>query len=322
MIHLTWLPDYFQAAVWIYMLLWLVATAYVLVKPTSTTQRRVINTIFVTMAFGLLPTYCSQHAKQYEEKQAPIVQQQQAQLQAAMTRFEELCKTAGEKITRTVQSVDGIVLMKGRSRNLNSGQFNLDDPYGKDCIVNGCIVNLLRASEGLDKFPESAKRYANGYQFVEMLDRRDGLLYRYTGALRHVSARNSGKSGEYEEDTGYGGHADGSYFALRRTKIEKSSARYGVDWEDVSTREDREFWIAGGSLKVIDLQTKEVIAERLGYLIDRGQGSKAGFRDPWAFAQTSGDSCPKLVDEQGNATRVGFTKRFVNKVAQPVKKEE
>ena len=55
-------------------------------------------------------------------------------------------------------------------------------------------------------------------------------------------------------------------------------------------RKDREHWVAGGSLKVIDLHTKEIVAERVGYMIDQAQGIQAGGRSPWASAQQ--DACP------------------------------
>jgi hypothetical protein len=80
--------------------------------------------------------------------------------------------------------------------------------------------------------------------------------------------------------------------ALERERISHFTARYGVEWTDISSREDREHWIAGSSLRVLDVRTQDVIAERIGYMIDRGQGSQAGFRSPWRFAQYN--ACPSL----------------------------
>lgn len=79
-------------------------------------------------------------------------------------------------------------------------------------------------------------------------------------------------------------------FVMDRVSIEKSSARYGVKFDDLSTREEREHWIAGSSLKVIDLETKAVLAERIGYMVDWAQGSRAGGRSPWLFA--ADNACP------------------------------
>ena len=98
--------------------------------------------------------------------------------------------------------------------------------------------------------------------------------------------------------------------------------RYGVTWDDISTREEREYWIAGSSLKVIDLQTNKLIAERVGYMVDWAQGSKAGNRSPWLFAADT--ACPSFRFIP-NAPRVspdshwqiGQTYRFVSKVLKP-----
>ena len=101
--------------------------------------------------------------------------------------------------------------------------------------------------------------------------------------------------------------------------IQQQSARYGITWDDISTREDRELWIAGGSLKVIDLQTNEVIAERTGYMMDREQGSRAGARSPWAYALRN--ACPGFPSDGTHTTRSWprtETLIFVSKVLQPI----
>lgn len=79
------------------------------------------------------------------------------------------------------------------------------------------------------------------------------------------------------------------------------------------THEDRENWIAGSSLKVIDLQTEEVIAERVGYVLDRGQGESRAGRSPWLLAAST--ACPAFPGP--HAGQVGQTARFVEKVLIP-----
>src|SRR4029079_13414473 len=73
-------------------------------------------------------------------------------LDASMALFGERCKTAGERITRTVEDVDGIVWMRWRDKSSNADnyadQWKLNDPYGHDCGSEECIANLLRASKG------------------------------------------------------------------------------------------------------------------------------------------------------------------------------
>lgn len=191
-------------------------------------------------------------------------------LAAATQIFNEHCKTAGEKITKKINDVDGVLWMKWRKgiTGKEDRQFELNDPYGRDCWDEDCIRYLLRETNSLGKWPQEAEKHTKGFRFVDSRDPRDGRLYRYTGRMSDVE------------------------FELQKTEIMESDAHYGVIWDDISTREDREKWIAGSSLKVIDLQTKEVLAERIGYMMDSLQGSTAHFREPWGYAVQN--ACPKF----------------------------
>lgn len=238
----------------------------------------------------------------------------QSRLADAMTRFEMRCKNAGEKISRTVDGVEGVVWMRWRNETLNfAKQYELDDPYGQDCIGEGCIKELLRIGKGIKLQTANAKLHERGYLFVETRDPRDGRLYRYTGQMKPIWKPEAIE--KYRRETGRELGPDNYRFTLEREPIESYTARYGITWEDISTSDDRDYWIAGGSLKVVDLRSNEVVAERIGYMVDRGQGSTAGERSPWSFARDN--ACPALVDPAGEPTRVGFTKRFAWLVLQP-----
>ena len=93
-----------------------------------------------------------------------------------------------------------------------------------------------------------------------------------------------------------------------------------VTYDDISTHEDRTFWIAGSSLKVIDLQTNEVIAERVGYMVDRGQGNQSGGRSPWSYAPYS--ACPSFVTAPSGApNQLWQTRNFVHRILKPTQGE-
>lgn len=242
-----------------------------------------------------------------------------SRLDKAMARFGERCKTAGEKITRAVDNVDGVVWMKWRGPDSNrSDQFKLDDPYGYDCAGEECIANLLRVTAGETLRPDETKRRARGFRFIESADPNDGQRSRYVGVLKqgwNPEAIERHKKETGEEPPGY------SYqFKVERVPIDAFTARYGVTWDDISTHEDREQWIAGGSLKVIDLQTNEVIGERVGYMIDRGLGSRAGFRSPWGFAVQT--ACPSFAKEPSSGglahiRMLSETREFITRVLRP-----
>jgi hypothetical protein len=227
-----------------------------------------------------------------------------SKLDAAMALFQERCKASGEKIHRTIENVDGVVWMKWRDKELNYGyQFKLDDPYGRDCGGEECITLLLRATKGLEHDPQRKRRHYLGYRFVESIDPKDGQRYRYSMRLIEQDS----KLQSFPEPV------------IEREPIGQYTARYGITWDDISTYGDRELWIAGGSLKIVDLQTNEVLAERVGYMMDQGQGSTAGFRQPWSFAQQH--ACPlfpRLGPTEPRRRRPStVTIEFASRVLQP-----
>lgn len=208
------------------------------------------------------------------------------QQQRAHALWQERCKKSGVFIHKTVENVEGVYLVNLRTR-LNRGesqidQFALDDPYGHDSFGERYIEMFLRDFWDLGDPTKRRSGYPlrRGYRFVEALEHSEGKLYRYTG---HVVE-------PWQKDKTY---AKGYLrFEMERTPISQRSARYGVKFEDISTREERELWIAGSSLKVIDLDTGEVLAERIGYMFDWGQGARGGGRAPWLHA--ADNACPSF----------------------------
>lgn len=101
---------------------------------------------------------------------------------------------------------------------------------------------------------------------------------------------------------------------LKRTFAKGPAPRYGVTYDDITTPEERKNWIAGSSLRIIDLKTNEVIAERIGYMIDRGMGNNSGGRSPWQHAAKW--ACPKFPGGQSLETLWvhGQTRDFTEQV--------
>jgi hypothetical protein len=237
-----------------------------------------------------------------------------ARTKIAQAKFEAYCKGAGEKITRTVEGVDGVFLLKLRPQEINfSRQFDMDDPYGHDSNGDRYIESFL-GEKIHPKTPMIAGAPPrNGYRYVDALG-EGGLRYRYTGAWKDVLITGSVMSGYY------GKQWYSRNFVLDRTLAKDPAPRYGVTYDDISTHEDREYWIAGSSLRVIDLQTNEVIAERIGYMWDPGQGNNSGGRSPWLEAANY--ACPgfqrnKLVRYVWPAQQAQQTEDFVEKVLIP-----
>ena len=249
-----------------------------------------------------------------QAQKAPTAEEQRVRLQRAEAMFAERCKTAGETIRRTVDNVEGIYLLKLRPEKLNRGdQFAMDDPYGSDTGGDGYIKNFLF---GRNEKGSIAHEHlvSNGYRHVEAIDSKDGKRYRYTGAIKSVGKKDVNAPNvqiNLKRDPNY----DLNIYAFVLDKVPGPGAapRYGVTYDDISTREEREYWIAGSSLKVIDLKTKEVIAERIGYMMDRGQGNDSGDRAPWLLATYN--ACPAFPMAPGNhPVQIQQTRKFVESV--------
>lgn len=225
-------------------------------------------------------------------------------LATAQALFQERCKSAGVKIYRTAENVESVLLMKVRPAAVNNGdQFSMDDPYGSDFGGTGYIESFVQRD------PQPARAVSPvriGYPYVEAIDSESGKRYRY--------------SAQEEEPTQTDEHLriGSSRFVVQRALAEGLPPRYGVTYDDISTYEDRAYWIAGSSLKVIDLQTNEVMAERIGYMMDPGQGERAGTRYPWQRA--TDHACPMAWARGELPVQRYQTLDFVQQVLQPVRK--
>ncbi len=276
----------------VYWLLVIGILALVLVK----VKGRLDRLLTVAAVLGIMVVPMALHVSKGQKRERQQEQQQQqakVRLDAAMARFEMHCKGAGEKIVKTVDNVEGLFLMKVRPENKNDlepAQFKLNDPYGHDLDGEGLIESFFYGRNKTGRLDQGSL-IGVGYRYVDAISPQDGKRYRYTGY-----------------------HADLNHFKLNKTLPATPGPRYGVTYDDISTPEDRELWIAGSSLRVIDLQTNEVIAERIGYMVDKGQGSKDGFRDPWFFATYN--ACP-VFPFSDHPSQVGQTRNFVEKVLQP-----
>lgn len=226
----------------------------------------------------------------------------------AKKMFEQRCLSSGEKIYKKVDNVEGIFLLKLRAKKLNfSDQYVLDDPYGSDFTGDGYIKSFLRG------FYENNYRRPNrpvvdgpahlGYKYVDVIDLSDKRRYRYVGIVEQPGLTDPTYYKDYRR------------FVVKRDLSKDPAPRYGVTYEDISSKEERDYWIAGSSLKVIDLKTNEILAERIGYMYDPGQGESSGGRSPWMIAASY--SCPSFGNRHGSASQALQTETFVSKVLKP-----
>ena len=180
------------------------------------------------------------------------------QFQKDVAYVKELCtKFGGDKIYRTVDNVEGVFQSTYRSPVTDAmlrDQMGMPDPWAR--------VQLDSENPALGVGPKAAEQGANGYWFLEQrLGNAEGPPYR-----RRFS--------------------NSSYDAAVTVKTLRS--RYGYQAVDISTPEMRSRWIAGGRITLIDLETKEVLAERTGFFRALGPS----FRDAWGGVLGTGHICP------------------------------
>lgn len=246
--------------------------------------------------------------KEHEAK----AQLRKEQAARAAEMFEELCKKSGETITRTVDDVDAILLLRIRPEyQSNYSQFGSDDPYGSDLGGDAYIRSFLK---GFGK--RHNQDQGEGYSYIEAITTSDGLRYRYA-----VEWKAAGVNGECNESgiDAIGRPCEAVRYEHQLTKIASTALppRYAVTYEDISTPEQKELWIAGSSLRIIDTHTNEVIAERIGFMRDSGLGNTSGGRSPWAYAAEL--ACPPFGARPAFLGQTLQTARFAKKVVRPIR---
>lgn len=222
----------------------------------------------------------------------------------AEAMFQERCKKAGEFIHKTAKNVEGILLLKIREQTSRGDQYRMDDPYGHDSWGDEYIKSFLYGRNVKGTLTIDGRGVSKGYSYVDALDPKDGKRYRYTGRIEEPWQRDKSYLKGYTR------------FVLNKILAPDSAPRYGVTYDDISTKEERDYWIAGSSLKVLDLKTNEVMAERIGYMMDRGQGNNSGGRAAWLLAADY--ACPEFPpDGSGHKYQGEQTRRFVEKILRP-----
>ena len=239
----------------------------------------------------------------------------QAQMAQGKALFEEKCRTvAGEKIYRKVEDVEGIVLLKVRPAR---GDSELADRMWP----GAAFASEFRADEYIKSFmwfehlKEGAKQKQRGilntsvsdqpgYRFVNVIDEKDGKRYRYTGSTKEVTRISSILIG-----------GDGKPFRSKTFVLEKSTApnpapRYGVTFEDHVIPEERYFGVASSTVKVLDLQTGEVLGELTRYAWSPSGPSRSN-PVPWLAAL----ECPRTQ------WRFAETRQFVDQILIPAKEK-
>lgn len=244
--------------------------------------------------------------------------------------FEEKCRTvAGEKIYRKVENVEGIVLLKVRPER---GDRELSDrmwpgaAFARESTADWYITSFLgyEHSSSQKGEPVTAQRRGYitsefrpdnpsnlpGYRFVDVIDEKDGKRYRITGSNKIVGRKDiHAPNVKLELDRNPNYDLNVYRWTLDRVPAPNPSPRYGVTFEDHVLPEERMLGLASSTVKVLDLQTGEVLGELIRYVWSPGGPSRTN-PVPWLTAYR----CPDHAVGTGEATR-----KFVDQILIPAK---
>lgn len=275
----------------IVMLYWLAGASlfYFSVKKSSTRVGKVVSGTIVFFIFGFFPL-------KWQVERVLAVRDHKARLERARAIFQERCKNAGEKIYRTVEGVEAIAILRKR-RDVGARPQNMEDPFGAagNPWESDYPLSFLLPRQKNGQFMGGWMTYEKfhdewdrpGYAYVDLRNQDDNSIVRYTLAIAFPKQDSTRESGEKFDDSG---EPRPYRFVVNPFPSPGPMPRYGVIFEDLTTPEERALWVAGSAFRVLDLETNEVLGERIGYFMDEGMGSTATARTPWIEAQQW--SCP------------------------------
>jgi len=263
MLELTGMGSVLRGIGWLY---WLLAAGaiYLAIRKGKGRRAKIAWTLVAIAVFAVLPV------KEMIERV-----KRDAYAREAWAYFKKKCDTeSGEKIYKTYTGVKSVLVVKPlppASEKDLFDQFWYGDPYSNatpwEKRAESAALRL--ASQ---RAPIAYDQLGRGFDFVESVvqakesERKAIIKYSYQQrAEEHVSE-----------------------------SVARSVSRFGISWEDISTREDRKYWVAGSRLQVIDLTDNSIVAERTGYFIEAGFGLKGGGRRPWLTSRGPNTTCPNI----------------------------
>jgi hypothetical protein len=214
--------------------------------------------------------------------------------EAAWAHFRKRCEdNARETIHRVIENVESIFLIRPRQPARESDlvdQFWMGDPYGYSSLEAMDPAGTYLYDRSGNTISGRKFTPIKGYRYVE------------TANPRHQEDPNSAPYLRYQLErvavvnrvTRQIEHR----IEPRAREADALLSQYGITWEDISTREDRDYWVAGGKLTVVNLLNNEVVGERVGYVIDPSLGNTSQGRRIWlAVGLASNAFCPPFEND-------------------------
>jgi hypothetical protein len=194
--------------------------------------------------------------------------------------FEHLCKNeAGEFVYKTVEGVDGFLLMRPRKMPTD---YELENLYALEAPYIEVHGEYNSPGEYFVQ-PNMGK-----YQFVEVpILQRQGYSDQ-DKYLRYYRDEKAHPGRKYQ--TAIDGKGVFVPYILAEAPADALKSKYGVTWRGITRSHDRELGIAGSETIVLSLETNEVLAVRRGF---KRTGKVLNLTGVWWL---TGQTCPKVSE--------------------------
>ena len=176
--------------------------------------------------------------KRDQQKAAEKETEWRKRYEPAKARFDQLCQNAGEKIYRTADNVDGILLLKVRGDD-EKYQDSFYNPLKDQMWEDAALPSEFDREEYIGSFlPDWSGVH---YDYIDVLQ-KGGAIIRYSGDW-HMTDK-----------------------PFNQEINPPHPARYAVTYENDVSWENRKHWIAGTTIKIIDTKTNTLMAEKTMYV--------------------------------------------------------
>ena len=237
--------------------------------------------VFLVIPYFLQKERDAQRQQELQQARAERAAWRKQYYEPAKARFDQLCQNAGEKIYRTADNVDGILLLKVRGDD-EKYQSNRYNPRKDQMWEDAAIESEAAGENYIERF--LPRLSMEPYDFADVIQ-KDGSVIRYSMRRKEHS------------------------WIMDKQPNPHSRARYAVTYENDISWENRKHWIAGTTIKIIDTKTNELMAEKTMYAFvpELGYSKFEQNPNPWG----RGMRCP---DENSYEQK---TVIFVSKVLIP-----
>lgn len=277
-------------------LCWLVYALYKTIKKKINIWMANLFLISLAIMFVfafILPNYRAYQKVKVEKAEEKVkMDARNAFREKAYAHFEEMCKTAGFFIYKEVPKQQSVLIINPRLKKPDiktelADQYWTGDPYSVNSLGGSynsqfdsylfprhkCKVTPVLDENG-NYITEVTPTGKSRKSIIKTLD-----FEPYFKFIEVPNQENPQQMMRYSyietgETRGYPGACSSEHpdYAYHGEPIKSIQSEYGYKTEDISTKADRDLWVAGSRLQIIHLTTGEVVAERIGYLFDSDLG--------------------------------------------------